>query len=208
MTSAARSKPIIGVTGGIASGKSFVSRTFAELGALVIDADALVHEQYERPEVIETVRGWWGNRVLDSGGKVRRGEIAAIVFDSPRELKRLEDYLYPRLRKARTKLIEKAFADPAVCAVVLDTPKLFEAGVEKECDATVFVDADRDTRLARVAETRGWSAEELDRREKRQMSLDRKRALADYTVVNHSGTDDLREQVRQVLASVLATFSR
>lgn len=208
MTSPARSKPIIGVTGGIASGKSLVSRTFRELGAYVIDADALVHQQYELPEVAETVRGWWGDRVIGEDGKVDRAEIASIVFQSPEELQRLEDYLYPRLRAAREKLVEKVAGDASVRAIVLDTPKLFEAGVEKECDATVFVDADRKTRLARVAESRGWSPEELDRREKRQMPLDRKKALADYTVVNHSGTDDLREQVQQVLASVLATFSR
>ncbi len=86
---------------------------------------------------------------------------------------------------------------------MLDTPKLFEAGLERICDAVVFVDAPRARRLERVGLSRGWGEAELDRRENLLDPLDKKRARADYTVVNDSGFDELRRSIERVLSTII-----
>ncbi len=136
-----------------------------------------------------------------------RRAVAAIVFDDPAELTRLEDLLYPRLARRREELTSVYSADPAVVAIVLDSPKLMEVGLHKLCDAVVFVEAGRAVRFERLAASRGWTETQLQKREKLLKSLDAKKAIADYIVVNHSSGVDLRPEVERVLASVVASFS-
>lgn len=200
-------KPIIGLTGGIGSGKSTVAEAMRSLGAAVIDADAQVHEELKNPRVVDCLREWWGNEVVASDGTSNRQVIARIVFDNPAELKRLENLLYPRLAVRREALLKEFMADPNVSAVVLDAPKLYEAGLNEACDVVVFVEADRATRLARVASDRGWSETELDKRENLQIPLDTKKASADYVVHNHSSRDDLLSEVEPIFSSILASYS-
>jgi dephospho-CoA kinase len=201
-----RNKPLIGILGGIGSGKSSVARIFGSLGASVIDADRLSHEEFGDAEVADTLRSWWGEQVVPVGKPVDRHAVAAIVFDEPAELARLEGLLYPRLEKRREELIAVYSADPGVVAIVLDAPKLFEVGLHKRCDANVFVETDLAIRLARVGATRGWTESQLQKREKLLESLDTKKAIADYVIVNHSSIADLCPDVERVLASVLASF--
>lgn len=196
-------KPVIGITGGIGSGKSTVARMFASLGAAVIDSDELIHEQYLSPEVQAALRSWWGERVFAADGRVDRGAIADIVFEQPAELERLQDFLYPRIDMQRRALQARYAADPSVRAIVLDVPKLFEVGLDSACDVVVFVDSDRDTRLQRLAARRGWSADDLERREKLLMPLDKKRGMADYVVANQSDADQLRGIVQGVFDRLL-----
>jgi dephospho-CoA kinase len=202
-----RNKPIIGLLGGIGSGKSSVARILESLGTAVIDSDSLSHDELRNAEVAATLRNWWGERVCPSGQSVDRHAVAAIVFDNPAELARLEALLYPRLAKRREELINAYSADPAVTAIVLDSPKLFEVGLHELCDAIVFVEAHRTVRLERLAASRGWTETQLQKRENLLKSLDIKRAIADYVIVNHSSGADLRPDVERVLASVLASFS-
>jgi dephospho-CoA kinase len=131
-----------------------------------------------------------------------------MVFGDPAQLQRLEDLLYPRLMKRSEVLIAAADAEPIVKAMVLDAPKLFEAGLDRLCDSVIFVDTLMSTRVRRVEQNRGWSERELIRRENRQTPLDQKRANADYVIVNHAGLDELREQVERVFSSVLNSFKR
>src|SRR5436190_23359086 len=88
-------KPIIGITGGIGSGKSFVARLFGELGCVVIDSDAQVRAAYERPDVKATLRQWWGAEAFDAAGNVSRPAIARRVFADPAERARLEGLVHP-----------------------------------------------------------------------------------------------------------------
>jgi len=203
---AKRIKPIIGLVGGIGAGKSSVARILQSLGAAVIDSDLLAHEELADPGVIATLRGWWGDMVCPAQ-EVDRKALAAIVFDDPRELDRLEKLLYPGIHRRRERLVEKFNGDPAVRAIVLDAPKLYEAGLGDYCDAVVFVEADRSVRVRRVADSRGWSEVELRRRENLQNSLDTKRANADHVVINHSSLDRLRTDVERIFSSVLAAFA-
>jgi len=201
-------KPIIGLAGGIGSGKTAVARMLEPLGGRVIDFDRLAHAELSEPDVLETLLLWWGASVVSPGGDVDRGAIADIVFNDPAQLQRLEDLLYPRLMKRSEVLLADADAEPGVKAMVLDAPKLFEAGLDRLCDSVIFVDTLMSDRLRRVEQNRGWSELELIRRENRQTPLDQKRANADYVIVNHAGLDELREQVVRVFSSVLNSFKK
>lgn len=202
-----RKKPVIGLAGGIGAGKSSVARVLESLGAMVIDSDRQCHAELDDPEVAAMLRRWWGDAVCGPGGEVDRQALAGIVFDKPAELARLEGLLYPRLARRREELLAAYEADPRVQAIVLDSPKLFEAGLNELCDAVIFVDASWSVRARRLAETRGWSEETLQKRENLLKPLDMKRALADHVVVNHSSVAALRSQVERVFSSMLAALS-
>jgi dephospho-CoA kinase len=203
----AKAKPVIGLAGGIGAGKSSVAHELERLGAAVLDFDRLAHEQLVEPEVLAKLQAWWGDRILDSTGRVDRAALATIVFNDPNELGRLEGLLYPRLMTLCQRRLQELKSIDGVRAIVLDAPKLYEAGLDRLCNAVVFVEADRSLRLARVGRSRGWDEAELDRRENLQKPLDKKKACADYVVVNHSGAEHLRSQVERVFNSVLASFS-
>ncbi|MCH9002777.1 MAG: dephospho-CoA kinase [Planctomycetes bacterium] len=104
----------------------------------------------------------------------------------------------------REKTIDLLQKDPSVRAIVLDSPKLFEVGLDTICDAVIFVDADWSVRLKRVTDSRGWDLVQLQQREKLLISLDRKRALADHVIENHADTAALRGETRRVFSSILA----
>lgn len=202
-----RKKPIIGLAGGIGAGKSSVARILKTLGAAVIDADRLSHEVLSEPEVVAMLRQWWGECVCTPAGEVDHQAIAAIVFDDPAELTRLENLLYPRITRRHRELLAAHTADPNATAIVLDAPKLFETGLNQLCDTVIFVDADWSVRVRRVGDSRGWNEAELARRENLQNPLDIKKANADQVVVNHSSIDVLWSQVERVFSAVLASFA-
>jgi len=194
---------MIGLAGGIGSGKSGVAREFAALGCVVSDSDADSRAAFERPEVIETLRAWWGGGVFDSGGRLDRSGIARIVFSDDSQRDRLEKLIHPLVHEARERVVRRALAQGAR-AVVVDAPLLFEAGIDAICDAVVFVDCPLAERVRRVVEGRGWAPGELERREKAQMPLDVKRSRSDYVVTN-DGRAPLGPRVREVLDSILAS---
>lgn len=197
-------KPIIGIAGGIGSGKSFVARLFGEEGCLVLDADAAVRAAYETPAVKESLREWWGADVFQADGSVDRRAVARRVFADPAERRRLEGLLHPYAAVDRDGKMALYANDPNVRAYVWDIPLLFETGLDARCDAVVFVDVPFEQRLQRVSATRGWTAEDLRRREISQYPLDKKRAMSDYVLRNTADAASAREQVRDVLPRILA----
>lgn len=194
-------KPIIGIIGGIGSGKSFVASLFAELGALVIDSDQLVHAAYQRQDVRQTLLDWWGTAVFKSDGSVDRKAIAARVFTDESERLKLENLIHPLVNAHRDRLMDEAQADDRVTAFVWDTPLLVETGLHRLCDAVIFVDTPLETRLERVKK-RGWDAQELSRREKSQLPLDKKRKVSDHCVSNAADADTARNQVRLIFSRI------
>ncbi len=199
--------PTIGITGGIGSGKSHVAALFADLGCLVIDADVAVRAAYADPAVRDQLRQWWGDAVFAADGAVDRRAVADRVFAGPAaaaDRARLERLLHARVAEGRDAAMAAAAGDPAVVAFVWDTPLLVETGLHERCDAVVFVDAPADVRAARVRDRRGWPDGELARRENLQLSLDNKRAVADYVIVNTAGAEPIRSHVRDVLSRILA----
>lgn len=199
---AGREPVVIGVAGGIASGKSAASECFAELGCIVIDSDKEARALLHRDDIKRELVSWWGAGILDADGEVDRSAVAKIVFSDETERKRLEGLTHPLLRTNRERV--KAMAhERGAPGVVLDAPLLFEAGLDKECDAIVFVDTPREVRLARVREKRGWDEAELDRREKSQWPLEQKRSRSDYVVRNDQGKASLREAIARILDDIL-----
>ena len=201
-------KPIIGLAGGIGSGKSFIAGLFGELGCGVIDSDAQVRQVYQDPAVLATIRGWWGDSVIDSSGKADRRAIATKVFNNPAERQRLESLIHPRVDVLRQDRMKEFAIDPKIVAFVWDTPLLFEAGLNSRCDAVIFIESPFDQRLRRVTESRGWDQSELQRREKLQWPLDRKREISDDVLQNTADAGDARRQVRDVLLRILARVSQ
>lgn len=201
-------KPIIGIAGGIGSGKSFVAQLFGELGCGVIDSDAQVSEAYGQESVRNTLRQWWGGSVLQPDGSLNRKEVARRVFSDPAERKRLEALVHPIVAALRDQKMAEMASNPAILAFVWDTPLLFEVGLNDGCDAVVFVEAGEDVRLSRVAQGRGWDRSELLRRENLQWPLDRKRKISDYIVQNTADADFVRRQVRDVLSRILTRASK
>jgi dephospho-CoA kinase len=195
------SPPIIGLAGGIGSGKSAVAGILSRLGCVVCDADGLARQALRDPEIRDTVVAWWGPGVLDAAGEIDRAAVAAIVFSRPEDRARLESIVHPWVQARRKALFEQAPADAS--ALVIDAPLLFEAGLDAECDAVIFVDADRARRVARVSVRRGWNEQELDTREDSQLPLDEKRARSDYVISNNGDLQALAEQVHRILNEIV-----
>ncbi len=197
-------KPIIGLAGGVGSGKSFAARLLKEMGCAVIDSDAQVRAAYETDVVRQQLRTWWGDTVFTQAGQVDRRAIAQRVFAKPEERKRLEQLIHPLVAAARDAQMRQFAELPQALAFVWDTPLLFETGLNRDCDAVIFVDADLEQRLRRVAESRGWFEEELLRREKFQWPLDKKRLFSDYVVKNAADPEEFRAKIRETLSLILA----
>lgn len=200
-------KPVIGLAGGIGSGKSTVARALEALGCGVVSADSDAHLVLELPEVQQELRRWWGDKVIGPDNRLSRKQIAAIVFANPAEAQRLNALVHPRVGQLRVRRTQAFFADPRISAVVWDAALLFEVGLHRECDAAIFVEVPYEQRLARVQQTRGWTAEELARRENLQFPLDKKRKLADYVLDNSGEEAASLHQVQRVLSQILARKS-
>jgi dephospho-CoA kinase len=188
-------KPVVGLIGGIGSGKSRVSAEFARRGARVIAGDQLGHEALRQPEIKARVVGRWGEGILDEQGEVNRRKLGGIVFADPQERKALEAISHPWIERRLTEEIEKARRDPAVALVLLDAAVLLEAGWNRHCDWLVYVHAPRAVRLRRLAGQRGWSEKEVDDRSRAQLPLTEKVSRADYVIDNSGPPEDAARQV-------------
>lgn len=198
-----RRKPVIGVIGGVGSGKSTVARAFASQGCGLVDADTLSHDAMRQPAVREELVRWWGDGIVGGDGQIDRKAVGRIVFASPSDLSRLEAVLHPIIAAGRGELHRRFEADERIVAIVEDSPLLLEKGLDGACDVIVFVRASVAARLARVGSTRRWSPEELQSREAKQLPLDIKARRADYVVDNDLSVSAVDEQVRRVLSQTL-----
>ncbi len=179
---------VIGLVGGIASGKSYVAGLLQARGALRIDADRIGHQVLQLPEVRKRLTDLWGSSVLSSSGELDREQVAKIVFGNSAEAieqrSKLEAIVHPRIRSAAFERIAAARAQPTPpLAIIIDAPLLLEAGWEPMCDLILFVDAPLEERVIRAA-TRGWTAEQLADREASQLTLNEKRKRATHILDN------------------------
>jgi len=194
-------KPVIGILGGIASGKSTVAAEFAKLGCKVIDADTIVHELLETKPIKEKIAARFGRTVLDSTGEIDHKKLAAVVFADLDKLSLLNELIHPSVLRRTEELIEQYSRQDQVKAIVLDMPLLVEVGWSERCDRLVFVECKRQLRVLR-AQKRGFDKNQLKIRENFQISLDSKIALADNTVVNNSGFSALVRQVADIFSDI------
>ncbi|MEE8106797.1 MAG: dephospho-CoA kinase [Planctomycetota bacterium] len=174
------SRVLIGVVGGIASGKSTIAGRLAELcGAGRLDADAAARRAFEQPKNARAIAREFP-RAAGASGEVDRKKLAKIVFDDEKALARLEAILHPPIRQSLLRSLSRARQD----VVILDAPLLQENGLAEWCDLVVYVECPARTRRARSRATRGWTENEHCAREARQFALRRKRAGADAIVRN------------------------
>jgi dephospho-CoA kinase len=189
---------VIGLLGGVASGKSSVAKAIARRGAVILDADAAGHDALRQSAVKEAIRNRWGARVFDAGGDVNRRAVAEIVFADTTaardELKFLESVTHPLIAKSLSDQLAAINAPVAV----LDAAVMLKAGWDRHCDHIVFVDAPREVRLAR-ARQRGWTEAQFDAREAAQERIERKRAASDYVLDNSGTPADLETAVDRLL---------
>jgi dephospho-CoA kinase len=188
--------PFVGLTGGIGAGKSEALAALERLGAATISTDAIVHALYEEPEVREAVVARWGPDVAPDG-RVDRSAVARHAFATPEDRAWLEQLLWPLVGRR----VAEWRTTASGVALVVETPLLFEAGLEGNYDATIAIVADEKVRNERAA-ARGHAS--LDERTARQLSQDEKARRATYAVEN-SGT---LEQLEQELSEVLAKLTR
>src|ERR1700753_2458865 len=121
-------KPIIGLSGGIGAGKSFVAQLFAEFGCLVLSADEEVSQLYTQQSVRQQLRDWWGNDAFTPTGEINRPWIAQHIFTNASERKKLENLLHPRVQALRTEKMNQFANDSLIVAFIWDVPLLFETG--------------------------------------------------------------------------------
>jgi len=193
--------PFVGLTGGIGAGKSEALAAFERLGASTISADAVVHELYGDPEIVAAVTDRWGEDMAPDG-TVDRAAVAGRAFGDPDERAWLEGLLWPRVGERIAAWREaESRRDPAPPALVVETPLLFEAGLEGIYDATVAIVADEAVRAERAA-ARGHEA--VDERHARQLSQSEKAQRATYAVSNSGSIEALQEKLSDLLVKLSA----
>ena len=188
--------PFVGLTGGMGAGKSTALAVLERLGAATLSTDAVVHELYATHAVRELIVARWGDEVAPAG-TVDRAAIAARVFAEPDERAWLEAELWPRVgARVGAWREEVAAREPPPRAAVVETPLMFEAGMDAIYDATIAVVADENVRAERAA-GRGHVASA--ERAARQLSQDEKAQRATFVVHNSATLEELERQLSDVL---------
>jgi len=191
---------VIGLLGGIGSGKSTVAAEFGKLGAGTLDADLAARKALEDPAIRQEIEQKWGDRVKNQVGRLDRRKLAQIVFApdpaAAKDRKFLEELVHPKVAQ-----ILEAWAKELVSSgkkvLVLDVPLLAEVGWHENCHLLIFIDTPQPQRWSRLRE-RGWSWAEFLQREAAQLSLEKKRALAHAVLVNTGSKEDLPREVRGI----------
>jgi dephospho-CoA kinase len=191
--------PFVGLTGAMGAGKSSALEALARLGAATLSTDRVVHDLYERPDVIGAVVERWGDGVAP-GGVIDRAQVARHAFAEPGERAWLEGLLWPLVgAEVQSFREESGAASPPPVAMVVETPLLFEAGMESAYDATIVVVTEEQLRRERAA-ARGHEA--VDERHDRQLSQEEKAERATYVVANDGSLEDLEAALAGVLAKL------
>ncbi len=198
---------LVGLTGGVATGKSTVAKMFKRCGAAVIDADELAREVVKpgRPAWRKIVNKF-GKNVLHPDRTINRHTLGAIVFSHPAKRRLLEQIIHPRVAREQQRLTRQAARKDPRAVIIYDVPLLFEAGIDERVDRTLVITADKETQVARMKKRNGLSRAEALRRIKSQMPLAEKRRRANYVLDGTVPKPKLFRQVRQ-LHNTLATLA-
>lgn len=193
----------VGLTGGLASGKSFVGRTLADFGCTLIQADLLGHQVLlAGGGAYDAVVAEFGSDLLDESRQIDRRKLAARVFDFPDRLKRLNELVHPCVYQLEEDLTEAAFARDSSGIVVVEAAILIETGSYKKFDRLIVAVCTEEQQLQRAMKRDGFTAEEANARLRRQMPLAEKRKYADFVIDTSSSKENTVQQTRQVYESL------
>lgn len=193
-----RKHVVVGLMGGIGSGKSKIAAMFHELGAEIVNADLMVHDILKLPQVKRQITDIWGEEVV-AAGEIDKRKLAGVVFAGPARsdsLKKLEAIIHPLVRRDIEARLQQIAVSGRVA--VVDAPLLWEGGLYKRCDVLIFVDTPQEVREARVVKDRGWRAGEISSREKFQGNLEEKRRIAHHLVFNGASESETFRQVQGI----------
>jgi dephospho-CoA kinase len=203
--SAPRKFLLVGLTGGIATGKSTVSDLLRRLGCEIIDADLLAREVVEPGQpALRQIAAEFGPDVVTAGGALDRKRLGAIVFADPERRRRLEAITHPAIRERFQARLDELAEKGFVGIVVFDAPVMIESGNYKNMERMVVVVTDDATQLARLRGRDGTDDTENGRKIASQMPLAEKAKLADYVIDNSGGREATAEQVRRVYAALMS----
>jgi dephospho-CoA kinase len=194
----------VGLTGGIASGKSTVAEAFAQLGATVLDADKVAREV-----VLPGQPAWrklqqaFGPEFFLPDGEVNRSKLRRLVFSNPEERGKLNAIVHPEVMKEINRRFEQLATSSQDAVVVVDVPLLLEAGVAHRFDRLIVVYVTENVQIKRLRERDGLSLEEARRALRTQMALNEKVEHADYVIYNSGTLDETQAQVEKVWQELL-----
>ena len=184
---------IIGLTGGIASGKSTVSKYLAEKGFKVYDADKIAKDISGKKSVQEEIILTFGNEILDENGNVDRKKLKEIVFENKKKLKQLNAIIHPKVIDFYKELKEQNTDK----IIIFDVPLLFESGIDKFCDKILVVISDYEIQINRIVERDRIDRELAEKIIKSQLSNEERIKKADVVIENNSSLEDLFEKVER-----------
>lgn len=183
---------VIGVTGGIGSGKSLFCRQLEESGALVIDVDKVARELADKnKEIRQKIKDNFGTPLFDNKGKLHRKKLAQLVFTDKRNLRKLNSIFYPPLLREIRKRIRKIQNRYQKGIIVVDMAVIFEAQAEELFDFIVVVDAPLDLRIKRLKKDRGWTKKEITDRINSQMEMRDKIHRSNFVILNNGSVKEL-----------------
>ncbi|WP_339821060.1 dephospho-CoA kinase [Paenibacillus sp. FSL R7-0216] len=186
----------IGLTGGIATGKSTVSRMLANLGAAVLDADLIAREIMEPGyPVLAAVRERFGQGVLHPDGTLNRKKLGEIVFSHPEERKALEALTHPAIRSEMKRRLDELEQEDPHRLVVADIPLLYESGLDPLYEEIMVVYVPRELQMSRLIQRDGLSREAAEQRLSAQMDIEVKKERADILIDNSGGLDETKRQI-------------
>ena len=188
---------VLGLTGGIGSGKSMVAQMFSQLGAIVIDADKLAREVVEPGQpALDEIAATFGPQVLLPDGRLDRPKLGEIIFADPAQRAKLDAITHPRIRARMEEEIKARRSGPGV--LIVDIPLLYENDRGRSVERVIVVWVDPVTQLRRIRERDGLTADAARQRIAAQMPLEAKRARADHVIDNSGTRADTQAQVEAI----------
>jgi dephospho-CoA kinase len=193
----------VGLTGGLASGKTFVGRALADLGCYLIEADKLGHQvMLPGGEAYDAIVREFGPAILDAEGRISRRKLSGIVWGNPERLEKLNGLVHPPVReREEARMAEIALADPTAI-VVVEAAILVETGRYKDFDRLIVVTCSAGQQMERALERGSYNKEEILARMSRQLPLEQKLRVADYVIDTSGAKEATLEQVRKVYSSL------
>lgn len=190
---------LIGLTGGIATGKSTVSKMFAKCGAKIVDADQIARQVVEPGTLgAKKIRAKFGSQVFDSSGRLKRKKLAELIFQDEIARQELNQLLHPLIRQEMRDQTEKIQKECPDALIIWDVPLLYEGKLTNQVEKVIVVYIPEDLQIRRLMQRNQLTLEEATRRIQTQMSIETKKSLADYLIDNSGSYEETERQVYQL----------